>query len=528
MFIIKKSNLLKSAAFYIILFLLLLVLIFFQCSKTEHTVQLKPSSNLNSRIWDFPSINGNRFPIVANRVVKYYRDSVTKKISVPSISILFDYLSKVKAAGFNLVTVNLTPYNNSLTFEDKYYFNFFEALRKVNDISSKGLMCIIYDSRLKQKSPAELFPFFKKYYDRDEVYGFVYDEPREKEFSHLKQWLNFWYSSNPKDKLTEKLFYVNLFGIKAEKDYKNYVYTWVNEAGPQVLSFDHYPLWDDVKAKEYGQELNSDWINDYFLNFEFIRETSLKTGIPFLNWVLVHKHWSDYSKLFYRRASKEDIRFQVFSALAYGSKGIFYYNFWNSGDNINKGWHEEKAILDYNFQKTKLYPEIKKVNEQISKIGDTLLTLTSIGVYHKDSNYYNDNLITNKSKRTQLEKSFDKSSAVFERKYGVKLLDWNNTNKLSSLQLNNKFIYNIDNSASLVGLFKGKNNISYFLLVNKNRKNNEYFNVTIDLTKLGKRKVYYLREIPSDTIVAKKTEEARFLKFSTKIDAGSGKLFSIE
>ncbi len=489
---------------------------------------LGSSSRTESNYWSFA---GNRmigFPITANRVIKNLRDPVTQSKIIPSWDTLYYYLQKVNEAGFNLVTVNLTPANNSLTEQDEYYKNFFDALQKINSEYSRKLRCIVYDSRIKKLAPEALLPFILKYYDRDEVYGFSYDEPREREFDMVKSWKESIDSLNHLNLLKNKLFYVNLFGIKALEEYRNYVYSYLKMINPHVLSFDHYPLWDEELASKFGYSLNSDWINDYFLNFEFIRQTSLSSNIPFFNWVLIHKHWSDYSKLFYRRASDEDLIFQVYSSLVYGSKGIFYYNFWNQNNILyDNGWNEEEGILDYNLEETEIFSVVSNLNNQISRMSDILLQLKSIGVYHKSENYYNNSFISDGSLDVNLEQLYNPNSDTFEKKFGIKLIEWNDSTELTVKDLSNKFIREIDNSAALVGLFVGKDNSDYFMLVNKNRKSKEQFEIFIDPSKLINGNATRIIDVLSNSEIINTKAKRNLLKFSISLSPGSGKLFKL-
>jgi len=468
----------------------------------------------------------NRFPITANRVIKNLRDTVTNLKIIPSQDTLYYYLQKVTEAGFNIVTVNLTPDNNSLTNQDDYYKNFFDALEKVNSENSRKLRCIVYDSRIRKLIPKDFIPFILKFYYRDEVYGFSYDEPREREFFLVKNWKQSIDSLNELNLLENKLFYVNLFGIKAIKDYRSYIYSYLNMINPQILSFDHYPLWDENLAGKYGYSLNSDWINDYFLNFEFIRQTSSSYNIPFFNWVLIHKHWSDYSKLYYRRASEEDLKFQVYSSLAYGSKGIFYYNFWNQNKILyDSGWNEEEGILDFNLVKTEIFSVVTNLNNQINRLSDILLQLTSTGVYHKNEKYYDNSFVSDGSTDVKLEQLYDRNSNSFEKKFGIKLIDWNDSTKLPVKDLSAKFIYNIDNNAALSGLFKDKNDSDYFILVNKNRNSEERFEILVDPSKLKNENAIRVIDVLSNFEIISQKIQGNLLMYSISLSPGSGKLF---
>jgi hypothetical protein len=254
----------------------------------------------------------------------------------------------------------------------------------------------------------------------------------------------------------------------------------------------------------------------------------LSNDLPYFNWISIHKHWSDYSKSFYRRASVEDLYFQIFSSLAYGSKGILYYNFWNENPfYINNPWHEEQGILDYDLKETGLYPAVIKINNQLSKLGDTLLQLQSVGVYHKNEKYYNSSLVTNPKKHIELEYLYNPNLEKFEYRYGIKLVDWNDPSNLNEQELKNKFIHNIDNPAALLGLFQGVDSSYYFMLVNKNRRKVEKFTVYIDKSKLKNESAINILELCSNSRVIPSKSNNRMIIISLELSPGYGKLFKI-
>ncbi|MBK7630784.1 MAG: hypothetical protein IPJ23_08780 [Ignavibacteriales bacterium] len=117
----------------------------------------------------------------------------------------------------------------------------------------------------------------------------------------------------------KKLDFVNLFpnywdGTPTAEDYEKYIDAFITSQKfkPRVLCFDNYPL---LKT-EFGG-----FRNNYYSNLDIIRKKSLEYNIPFWMVVLSSEHLS------YKKPTFEEISFQVYSALAYGAKGIGYYQY---------------------------------------------------------------------------------------------------------------------------------------------------------------------------------------------------------
>ncbi len=182
----------------------------------------------------------------------------------------------------------------------------------------------------------------------------------------------------------KKLDFVNLFpsywsGTPTFTKYANYISTFISsqEFKPRVLCFDNYPL---LKS-EFG-----DFRKDYYANLDIIRKKSLEYNIPFWDIVLSSEHLS------YKNPSFEEISLQVYSALAYGAKGIGYYLYSKSWENIGyKSWILENYVDNTNVADSlhgRLYLPVKILNRQIQALGKTLLDLESTEVIHS-SNFPN-------------------------------------------------------------------------------------------------------------------------------------------
>jgi hypothetical protein len=163
----------------------------------------------------------------------------------------------------------------------------------------------------------------------------------------------------------EYLFHLNIFPNYAEQSqlgtptYREHVEKYVSIVKPQVLCFDNYSVMANGTIRA-----------NYFENLAVIRECAVKNGLS--TWIFI------LSGQFHDLAdpSEGQMRFQAFTSLAYGMKGILYFTYWPFPP-LTKA-----TIVDLEGKPTRLYPIIKRLNGDILAIGDTLLSLTSTGTYH--------------------------------------------------------------------------------------------------------------------------------------------------
>lgn len=288
-----------------------------------------------------------------------------------------------------------------------------------------------------------------------------------------------------------KLDFVNLFPTYWEwtpdkESYEKYIDAFFasQEYKPRVLCFDHYPF---LKPEKGG------FRNDYYLNLEIIRKKSLQYNVPF--WMIVLSSGHDN----YKNLTFEDIRFQVYSALAYGAKGIGYYLYSRSFEKLGyRSWILENFVDDISAADSlhgQLYAPVKKLNVEIQKLGGILLNLKSKRILHT-SNFPNNQLYI----KTGLTQIGDKNSII-------------------------KSVFPIDSSLDqchlLIGEFtedslNGTSN--YFLIVNKDF--NRSIEVKIELSKQSNISRF-------DKTLGKFNKIGYNHLLNIKILAGDGELFQM-
>ncbi|HXH84692.1 MAG TPA: hypothetical protein VNN07_17430 [Candidatus Tectomicrobia bacterium] len=135
-------------------------------------------------------------------------------------------------------------------------------------------------------------------------------------------------------------------------------------AGMPVVSFDTYAIMRE----------GSDRADLFYGNLARVRAAALKHGVPFWAFALTIAHRD------YRRPSESDLRWQHYSNLAYGAKGLWYFTYWAPAG--WKGW-DARAIVDgRDGSRTELYDWVATLNAAILAMGHVLVDLRSVEVVH--------------------------------------------------------------------------------------------------------------------------------------------------
>ena len=194
------------------------------------------------------------------------------------------------------------------------------------------------------------------------VYGFyLRDEPGTSYFTGLAT-----VASLVRQEAPGKWPYINLFPNYANSDqlgtttYEEYLEKFIATCHPTQLSYDHYALYD-----------NGNLGDGYWTNLEQMRTAAKKHDLPFWNIVLGVGHFS------FREPSLADLRFEVFSSLSYGARGIAYFTYFAPQTGNYRG-----AAIDQFGHQTATWVSLQNVNLQIQKLAPTLLDLTSDETYH--------------------------------------------------------------------------------------------------------------------------------------------------
>jgi hypothetical protein len=237
-----------------------------------------------------------------------------------------------------------------------------EDMRKVLGVADKTdvkLFINVLDSMPFDKfiDSVKKYPALGGYY--------VSDEPNADAFDELSKKVKAIQSLD-----TEHWCYINLLptyagqNIKAH-NYEDYVTTFLKKVPVKVLTFDHYPIYNDYGVTKIRE--------DFYENLEIISKSSQKAGLPFWAFALTTSHWG------YPVPTLAHLRFQVYSNLAYGAQGIQYFTYWTL---IDPNIDFSTGPLDQGGNRTVVYDRLKLLNREIQNLSGVFVGAKVVSVGH--------------------------------------------------------------------------------------------------------------------------------------------------
>ncbi len=190
--------------------------------------------------------------------------------------------------------------------------------------------------------------------------------------------------------------YINLFPNYASLEmlgnpsYYDHLEQFVEVVNPEILSYDHYhfikgepmeaqTIADDRERGIYEAAFRKVERAGFFDNIEDAMAVSRKTGVPFMIIILVVEHGP------YRNLTEAELRWEVFNSLCYGIKRLSYFTYWTPGVDYDEGddlWHWKNGMIAKDGSRTVHYDEIKRINVELSAIGNILLPYDIREVFH--------------------------------------------------------------------------------------------------------------------------------------------------
>jgi hypothetical protein len=190
------------------------------------------------------------------------------------------------------------------------------------------------------------------------------DEPGVSQFPALGKLVAYLRQHDP-----AHLAYINLFPTYASNEqlgtkgdvataYQEYLSRYIEQVKPALVSYDHYQF----KLKGDGDQ--------YFLNLAMIRRAAQGAGVPFLNIVQACT-WAPEAM---RVPNTNELRYLVYSTLAYGAQGISYY--------VYARPNHYGSLVSLDGTPGPLYQAAKSYNREFVAMARELQPLRSLGVYH--------------------------------------------------------------------------------------------------------------------------------------------------
>jgi hypothetical protein len=192
---------------------------------------------------------------------------------------------------------------------------------------------------------------------------FITDEPNATNFPSLGKLVHYLRERDP-----ARLAYINLFPTYAtneqlgnrgdiETAYRSHLREFVDRVQPALLSYDHYQFTTKGDSEQY------------FLNLALIRQAAQDAGVPFLN-IVQAATWTPSMRI----PKPDEMRYLVYTTLAYGAQGISYYVYSCPG--------HTGGIANADRTPTPLYHALKSLNREFVAVAAQLQPLRSFGVYH--------------------------------------------------------------------------------------------------------------------------------------------------
>jgi hypothetical protein len=152
----------------------------------------------------------------------------------------------------------------------------------------------------------------------------------------------------------------NIHGIGANNKtviaYAEYLRQYISIVKPKLISYDHYHLFEKGDTK------------NYFLNLAMVSHVSKESKIPFMNIIQASQATKDW-----KLPTAKEVRFQVYTTLAYGGRGISYYIFWGP---------EAEGGLYRDGKQSPLAKDVAIINAEIRNLSPALMTMDLQNVYH--------------------------------------------------------------------------------------------------------------------------------------------------
>ncbi len=263
-----------------------------------------------------------------------------------------DVLQRIKACGFNLAGF-VSPGDLDQVHRAGLKAIVYEDTAHVSDEAAEASEDEIAQRVQALVSQVKGHPALFGYYLRD--------EPGVKAFPGLARWSQMYRKADP-----DALPYINLFPNYAQPSqmgvpgYEQYVEAFLQQVSPPFLSYDNYSLMQDGSLR-----------SQYFPNLETIRAASIRSGLPFWNIVLSNAHFE------YAEPTPAGLRFQMYTTLAYGARGISYFTYF-----APDAGNYRLAPVNQFGEKTPTWDMLQEVNLQLHRLGPTYLALKSVNVFH--------------------------------------------------------------------------------------------------------------------------------------------------
>lgn len=256
------------------------------------------------------------------------------------------------------------------TMGTESYFATDVITRSLNNAEGTGVKFNIASSALRNnpQTCAEVVNQFKNNPNLG-MWNFE-DEPHVNDFAHLSKLAKVIHDNDP-----NHIVYINLSASPKQgenikwKSYNEYLDIVEQYFSPSVWSYDLYPFKVENGIATFD--------NGFYPFLEIFSTRAKNTGRPFWAYCLSTRFKENKIEGI---PTESHIRFEAFSALAYGAQGLVYWTYGLRETNDSTTYME--AALDLDDQPTKIWGYIKKINSEIHRYSNVFLGCTFIECRH--------------------------------------------------------------------------------------------------------------------------------------------------
>lgn len=252
----------------------------------------------------------------------------------------------------------------------EYFKREFELLKGLN------FKYLIQNGDLNSSKRALFIDAFK---DEPNFAGWkLWDEPHYDDLNTVAEKYKALYDAYP-----QKLIYVNQAGVVNKwftgpyTNFLEFLDYFNNLIHPEIWSYDYYPI-----IRKDGKLICQS--EPFYFAFETFSEQSKKTGKPF--WAYCESMAYDGSSSSMPVATEAYLRFEAFSALAYGAQGIVYWTYGQRKPNASENY--KSALVNLNGKKSTSWFAAQKVNREIKKFNDVFYGCKILMVRHTGDKIY--------------------------------------------------------------------------------------------------------------------------------------------
>ena len=213
---------------------------------------------------------------------------------------------------------------------------------------------------------------------------FIKDEPMDEYFPTLGRVADYLNTHDPAHGE-----YINLLPIHAvppaegedfPRRYQRHIDGFFDTVHPTVLSYDHYNLkmtaveslegqiparvsQENITRNGWEGKLFAEYTEPYYYdNLEIIRKNAMKRGVPWMDIILLVEHWH------YRWPTEAEVRWEAFTALAYGSTLLSYFTYWTPGTAHTEPWSYHNGIILADGTRGEKYEIVKAINKDLQAL----------------------------------------------------------------------------------------------------------------------------------------------------------------